>query len=131
MPTASRVVIPVSLALNASEVGGIGITTRSVWDLVEILSARIEVPEADVSKGIATNAPAPGRAGRALHVAYSPDKPEHAYIAVEYRDGWFYIDDRDMRTKAYFNLLGGLWSMTMANAASGVAAPVLTVPVSR
>jgi len=129
--TAARVVIPVSLALNASEVGGIGITTRSVWDLVEILSAGIEVPAGDLEKGVATAAPPPGRVGRLLRVAYSRDKPDHAYIAIEYRDGWFYIDDRDMTTKAYFNLLGGLWSMTMANAAGGVAAPVLTVPVSR
>jgi hypothetical protein len=69
---------------------------------------------------------------RELRVAYSGSKPDNACIAVEFRGGWFYIDERDMVTRQYFKLLGGLWSLTMANAAAeGPAAPLLTVPVSR
>lgn len=130
--TERLVVIPVSLALEGGADGGIGISTRSVWDMVEILSARVEVPGADVSQGMVVEAPPPGRMGRALNVHYSRDEPEQAYVAVEYRDGWFYIDQRDLLTKQYFKLLGGLWSMVMSNAAGqNAAAPVLTVPVSR
>jgi hypothetical protein len=136
LPPADReqrlVVIPVSLALEGGAQGGLGISTRSVWDMVEILSARVEVPGTDISQGMVVEAPPPGRLGRALTIHYSRDEPEHAYIALEYRDGWFYIDQRDLLTKQYFKLLGGLWSMVMSNAASnGAAAPVLTVPVSR
>jgi hypothetical protein len=125
-------VIPIKLALGGSKDGGVGISTRSVWDMVAILAARVEVPEADQHDGIVVQAPPPGRLGRTLQINYTSEEPENAYIAVEYRDGWFYIDERDMATKQYFKLLGGLWSMVMSNAAGqGAAAPVLTLGVSR
>ena len=125
-------VIPISLALSGSGDRGIDISTRSVWDMVEILAARVEVPEADQRDGIAVQVPRPGRTGQSLHIRYTREEPENAYVAVEYRDGWFYIDERDMRTKRYFKLLGALWSMVMSNAAGqGAAAPVLTLGVSR
>lgn len=40
-----RIALPVSLALEGQDSGGIGITTRSVFDMLEILSGAIEVPE--------------------------------------------------------------------------------------
>jgi hypothetical protein len=53
-------------------------------------------------------------------------------VAVKYRNGWFYIDERDQATKQFFRLMGTLWSTTIAESASEVtSAPVLTVPVSR
>ena len=131
-PQEQLLVIPISLALSGSGDRGIDISTRSVWDMVEILAARVEVPEADQRDGIAVQVPRPGRTGQSLHIRYTREEPENAYVAVEYRDGWFYIDERDMRTKRYFKLLGALWSMVMSNAAGqGAAAPVLTLGVSR
>jgi hypothetical protein len=130
-PGQRQVVIPVFLALDGAAVGGLGITTRSVWDLVEILSAAIEVPAQDEAAGVVIPAPPPGRVGRQLKIAFSTEEPEHAYIAVAYREGWFYIDERDLITKEYFKILGSLWTMTMSKAiGQGAAAPVLTVPVS-
>lgn len=59
-------------------------------------------------------------------------KPERTAVAVQHRDGWFYIDDNDQATKGFFKLPGALWSVTMAeSAAMGTATPVLTAPVSR
>jgi hypothetical protein len=53
-------------------------------------------------------------------------------VAVPFRDGWYYIDERDLVTKRYFKLMGSLWTTTMADAtAKTSAAPVLTIPVSR
>ena len=130
-PGQREVVIPVFLALDGAAVGGLGITTRSVWDLVEILSAAIEVPAEDEAAGVVVPAPPPGRVGRELKIAFSTEKPEHAYIAVAYREGWFYIDERDLVTKEYFKILGSLWTTTMSKAiGQGAAAPLLTVPVS-
>ena len=69
--------------------------------------------------------------GRELKIAFSAEKPEHAYIAVAYREGWFYIDERDLVAKEYFKILGSLWTTTMSKAiGQGAAAPLLTVPVS-
>lgn len=130
-PGQRQVVIPVLLALDGAAVGALGITTRSVWDLVEILSAAIEVPAQDEAAGTVIPAPPPGRVGRELKIAFSAEEPEHAYIAVPYREGWFYIDERDLITKEYFRLLASLWTMTMSKAiGQGAAAPLLTVPVS-
>jgi hypothetical protein len=127
-----HLILPVSLALHGREQGGIGIITRSVFELGEILGAAIEVPADDVNNGVATNYPPPGLAGENLRIRYSRDKPEHAYISVKYRDGWFYIDESDQATKRFFRLMSALWSVTIAESTTNAtAAPVLTVPVSR
>jgi hypothetical protein len=47
----SHLIIPVSMALDGASSGVLGIATRSVWDMVEILSAAIEVPPKMNAKG--------------------------------------------------------------------------------
>jgi hypothetical protein len=126
------VILPVLLALDGRDAGGMGIITRSVYALVEMLSAAIEVPEEDRHNGAIISYPATGRAGKGLRVRRSKARPEHAAVAVKYRDGWFYIDETDYATKRFFRLMGTFWSVAIAeSAAQGSAAPVLTVPVSR
>lgn len=125
-------VIPVRLAWNGATFGGLGITTRSVLDLMEILAGAVEVPQEDLATGIADVYPRPGRIGRQLRVHYAESKPENAYVSVEFHNGWYYIDKSDLITKRYFRLMNSLWSSTIADAtAKSSAAPVLTVPVSR
>jgi hypothetical protein len=127
----TKLILPVSLALHGRETGGIGIITRSVFDLGEILSAAIEVPEHEKDNGVAIRYPPPGLAGKDLRIHSASDKPEHAYISVKYRDRWFYIDETDQATKRFFRLTSALWSVTIAESTTkGTAAPVLTVPVS-
>ena len=128
----SRITLPVSLALDGQETGGIGIITRSVFDLLEILSGAIEVPEQDLVNGIAVSYPPSGMVSKQLQVHYSDNKPAHASVAVQYRDGWFYIDEKDQATKLFFRLLTTLLSVNIAESTGRAsAAPVLTVPVSR
>ena len=128
----SAVILPVSLALDGRESGGLGITTRSVYRLVEILSAAVEIPEQDKANGVTADYPPLGPVGQELRVRYSKSKPEHAAIAVQHRDGWFYIDEKDKATKGYFRFLTTLWSVEIAESSSNTStAPVLTIPVSR
>jgi hypothetical protein len=128
----AQVILPVSLALDGRESGGIGIITRSVYRLMEVLSAAVAVPEEDQRDGVTASYPELGLAGKDLQIRHSTSRPQRAAVAVKYRDGWFYIDDTDKATKRYFRLLGTLWSVTIAESAGkGAAAPVLTVPVSR
>jgi len=126
-----RLVLPVSLAHDGREVGGIGITTRSVFKLVEIMSASIDVPPEDVAAGMVIAYPQPGPAGKDVRIRYSRSEPDDAYVAVNYQDGWYYIGDNDLVTKRFFRILGTLWSVAIAESASKASAPVLTVPVSR
>ena len=128
----SELILPVSLALDGSDSSGVGITLRSVIDLVEILSAAIEVPHEDRQSGLTASYPPPGRAGNGLRVRFSQERPDASSVAVPYRDGWYFIAETDQGTKRFFRLLSALWSVTIADSTSHMAnAPVLTVPVSR
>lgn len=126
------IVLPVSLALHGRPEGGVGISTRSVFRLVEILSAAVELPGGDERSGTARQLPELGPLGDDLQIRYSARSPEAAVVAVPYRGGWFYIDETDVTTKRFFRILTALWSDAIASAtATRAAAPVLTVPVSR
>ncbi len=124
--------IPVYTSPLQDGAGGLLIITRSVLQLVQILSATVEVPPGDEQQGIARSFAQTGQAARGVSIHYADSAPDNAYVSVPYRDGWFYIDERDQATKRYFKLLGSLWSAAMSSAIEGSSgAPVLTVPVSR
>jgi hypothetical protein len=127
----SRIMLPVYLSPEREDPGKIDITTRSVYQLLEILSGAVEVPEQDQASGVAVDYPLSGLVGEKLHVRYSHGRPARASVAVKYRDGWFYIDGNDQSTKLYFRLLTTLLSVEMAESTGGATRPVLTVPVSR
>lgn len=130
--TTERIVLPVSMALRSADDTGVGITTHSLWELVEILTAAVQVPAEDQANGATTTFPRHGRAGRELAINYSENRPENASVAVEYREGWYFIDRTDQATKRYFKLLGNLWSAAISQSLDDASAsPVLTVPVSR
>ena len=127
-----RIVIPVYSALEPGRSGGIAISMRSVFALMEILAASIDVPAAHARSGLATAYPGVSLAGRDIHIRSSPTKPAGTAVAVQYRGIWFYIDETDRATKEAFLLANWLWSSLIADAAGlHQAAPVLTVPASR
>ena len=53
--------------------------------------------------------------------------PKNAFIAVQYRDYWFYIDDGDIRSKKTFGLLLQLYNLNADEAKS--RGPILTLPL--
>jgi hypothetical protein len=61
-----------------------------------------------------------------LRIHSSDSPPKDAHVVVRYRDGWFYIDDRDHESKAAFNFLMLLFSLTETGTTQ--AAPIVTVP---
>lgn len=126
----SRMEIPVSLGLDNSFEGGISISTRSVFNLLEIFSAAIDVPEQDKASGAALTYPPAGLAGQNLRVQRASAPPEGASTAVEYRDAWYYIDDTNQNTKLFFRLVTTLISIGIAESTTNDANPILTVPVS-
>jgi hypothetical protein len=130
-PNANEIVLPVSLAPGAADKEGIVFTIRSVYNLLQILSAAVDIPGEDIQSGAALSFPQSGPLGSQLRIRHSQAKPENAYVAVEYRGWWFYIDNTDRSTKRYFHLLTVLWSVSIAESASQAQkAPILMLPAS-
>jgi len=126
------IVLPVYFAVNARALGGIGISTRSTADLIEILRAAIEIPQAHQRPGLTVNYPPLGLAGKDILIRSSKDKPKTASLAVKYRGYWFYIEETDQPTKLFFRSMRLFWSVSIASSANPrTAAPVLTIPVSK
>lgn len=124
------IILPVYIALEKPEPVSIAITTRSLHDLFEIISASINIPAEQLSSGMARSFPRPGLPGKGIRIYRSAKQPENASMAVKYRGLWFYIADTDQATKLMFRIIRLLWSHSVTSTAPVQAAPVLTIPVS-
>jgi len=116
------------VAANPDE---LAVQSRSLFNLLQTLSLRVEVPPEHVSEGRATAGlgEAPGRLRVArFYVANSVAKPADAAVAVRYRDRYFFIDDRDLYSKRAFAMIMMLF--TLANVGPEGSMPVLTIPTN-
>lgn len=128
---AGEIVIPVSRGFGRGKGEGIAFTTRSVFDLVEMLSAAVDVPGEDIDAGATIEYPAASPLGRQLHILRSRTEPKDAYIAVKHHEWWYYIDKTDQPTKRFFQLVTVLWSVTIAEStAKAQKTPILMLPAS-
>jgi len=64
-----------------------------------------------------------------FNINTSSSYPKSPYVAVKYRDAWFYIDDADLSSKSTFSLLKQLLALQSGDVQFQV--PVLTLPVGR
>jgi hypothetical protein len=53
-------------------------------------------------------------------------RPTDSFAAVRYRGHWYWIDDRDMRSKSLFTFLMFIFSLTETQGKEG--APIVTIP---
>jgi hypothetical protein len=129
---ADRIVIPVSTGIGGGGREGIVFRMRSVCDLVELLSAALEIPEEDIAAGTAIRYPNAGSLGSRLRVRRARNKPDNAYVLVKHHNWWYYISETDQATKRFFHLVTVLWSVTIAESTAGSQkAPLLMLPASR
>lgn len=109
----------------------IAILSRSILDVLNDLASYIDVPAKHVAeKRVNPSLPAENHAGKSLppllRIHSSPDKPSDAFIAVPYRDQWFWLDDRDMFSKRMFSFL--MFMFTLVETGDKAPPPVITVP---
>jgi len=64
-----------------------------------------------------------------VHACKGHKPPAAAFVAVKYRDYWYYIDDRDQESKATFALVLQLSRLDFARQQPAI--PFLTLPVGR
>jgi hypothetical protein len=94
----------------------------------------IDVPDADISEGRVDAGRLGGSDAGALlapliRVHSGASKPDDAFVAVSYRDHWFWIDDRDIDSKKAFYFLMLMFSFS-EQGDTGQAAPVFTIPTN-
>ncbi|MDZ7700147.1 MAG: hypothetical protein U5R49_25545 [Deltaproteobacteria bacterium] len=124
-------------ATHLAPVDVIEIDTRSLLGLMFFLSNGVQAPEKDVKEGrvkvtsMESGQPFDWKAvlGDYLKVHADDQRPSDTQLRVNYRGHWFYIDDRDMESKATFTFLSQVFSL-QAGKAEGIV-PVLTLPVGR
>jgi hypothetical protein len=120
------VVVPMRLSAGSPPPGAIALETRSVFHLMQLAAASIELPAELMAS--ARQYPEPGPAGAGIRIRSSATPPDGARVAVEYRGRWYYIETSDQRSKQWFLLLQVLASAQVSDTAKGVR-PVLTIPV--
>lgn len=127
------VIIPVRLGIGGRDASGdntIWLSTRSLYDLLYVAAAAVEVPDEHLESGLAQRLPPTGPAGRGICFRRSKSPPKEAMVAVQHHGWWYSVDGTDSATKETFRLLDALLSVRMTDALdNGVEAPVLTVPV--
>jgi len=115
----------------------ISIRSRSVYGMLSYLSHAVEAPAEHRDAGKVTLTPDSDGGeldwvkvtGGIFRVHSQRTRPEDAFVAINYRDYWFYIDDNDLETKTTFNLMTLIFALQAAP--SDGASPLLTVNTGR
>jgi hypothetical protein len=116
--------------VQPSQRNEIAVQSRSMMQVLVDFGSYIEVPPRDIDEGRVYEARRDAETRKLfpplLQVHWAAKLPDDAHVAVKYRNGWFWIDDRDHRSKAAFNFLMLLFSLTETGSAQN--APIVTLP---
>lgn len=114
----------------------VAIRTRSLMSIFFLLSHQVDSPPEHKAEGLVTITRQPNGAefdwnqsmGAALFkIRHSWLSPDNAFLAIPYRDHWFYIADNDLESKSTFMLLTQLFRLQAGSAKS--ITPALTIPL--
>lgn len=126
---------PLTIVLSDFGPGSAPLLPRSVIAAMFYLSHGVEVPDGDRQAGkVTVTRDTNGNdfdwrsiTGGLMRIQTRATAPSQAYVAVRYRDQWFYIDDADLDSKSTFALLSQLLELQSGEVKA--AGPVLTLPV--
>jgi hypothetical protein len=109
----------------------LAILSRSILEILIELASFISVPEAHVAERRVgpTSPPEMGPSGPMrplVRIASGTQQPADAFVAVPYRDHWFWIDDRDMPSKRLFTFL--FFIFTLVETGGKETPTVITIP---
>ena len=108
----------------------VAVLTRSIVGLLQNMAAEVEVPPEHSARHVAV----PGlEAGRTvpgvvpmIRIHSGKNKSADAFVDINYRDTWFWIDDGDLVSKRAFAQLMQLFTMTDTGPRANM--PVVTIP---
>lgn len=110
----------------------VAVVTRSLMQQMATMASQVDAPTQDVQQGRAS----PGweslqtttNATRLIQIHSSKGKPADAFASIEYRNHWFWIDDRDLRSKRVFAFMMMLF--TLADTGERENLPLITIPAA-
>jgi hypothetical protein len=105
----------------------VAMLTRSLLEIIGEFSFGVEVPQQHLEQGRCRPAPRFEAEWEppSVTIRSGGDAPGDAFVAVRYRDLWFWIDDTDFPSKRRFSFL--LLLTSLAETGSSPAAPLITV----
>lgn len=111
----------------------VAMLSRSILEILTEISGSVEVPAQDVAEGRSSNVPTAGTNGHPrdqplVRIRAGNEAPTEPFVSVRYQRHWFWVDNRDIRSKAIFSFM--LLLMSLAETGPAQQAPVLTVPAN-
>jgi hypothetical protein len=106
----------------------IALLTRSINEVLIDISSTVQVPDKDVTEHRVNPTVEPegeGIKGNMISILCSEGKPGDGFAEVPYRNRWFWIDDRDYRSKRLFSFL--MFVMTLTETGGKEGAPIVTI----
>lgn len=108
----------------------VAMVTRSIMQLMTTLASQVEVPADDLVQGRATpgweNLTNSASIPRLVKIYNSKTEPKDAFVSIPFRGHWFYIDDRDLKSKRTFTFMMLLF--TLADTGDKEPLPLVTIP---
>jgi hypothetical protein len=109
----------------------LAILSRSIMEILLEMGTYIDVPQKDLDEGrvlpvLSSSIEKEFDILPIIQIHSSLKKPNDAYLAVPYRDYWFWIDDRDPHSKNILTFMLILFSLAETSGPS--RAPILTIP---
>jgi hypothetical protein len=108
----------------------VAMVSRSMLQLMSTMASQVDVPAEDVAQGRAgpgwetsTNSVS---APRLIHIHSSKETPKDVFVAIPYRGRWYWIDDRDLKSKRSFSFMMLLF--TLADTGPQEPLPLVTIP---
>lgn len=106
----------------------LSVNSRSMLQILQAFASYVEVPDQHLRRGLAAPAfegdsPEQRDVGR---IRSGPEKPDGAYVAVQYRGAWFWVDDGDLRAKRALTAV--MFFFTLSDTGNAERLPLVTIP---
>jgi hypothetical protein len=115
---------------NSTSDREVAMVTRSMLQQMTTMASQVDVPPEDVALGSATPGWEMSTNGvvspRLVRIQSSKTAPKHAFVAIPYRDNWYWIDDYDLKSKRTFSFMMLLF--TLADTGEKEPLPLVTIP---
>lgn len=106
----------------------LAVNSRSMLQVMGAFASYLEVPEAHAKdrSAIPSEDTRGGARQDKVRIHSGKEKPAASFVAVNYRDHWFWIDDSDWQTKRALTAV--MFFFTLAETGSPEKLPLITIP---